>query len=656
MSRSQIRRAVVSAVESLEPRRLLASTWGAEPQLIHQDVAAANFPNITGAGVAVAVMDTGIDYTNPLLGGGFGPGHKVIAGHDFVDNDDDPIDTYGHGTNVAGIIGANQFQLNGQTYQGVAPGANLVALRVSDGTNPVTDATILSALQWVEQNYQTYHIAAVNFSFGAGTFTTEQTHAGVSEEYAKLRNLGILFTSPTGNGGVAGGQGVNWPAADPSVVAVGSVATSDQISDFTQRGSLLDVLAPGESVGTTSIGGGTKLATLSSFSSPVIAGAVALLKQADPTLKAQDELSILCASGVTHVDTAFGPRQYYPRVDLENAIVMALRRAPSNTTDVGVAGGSTYSDVAYDAQGVLHFAYYDQALRTVKYATRDTSGLWSATQVIDRSGDDLGATLSLALDPTGKPSIAYLDATVGDLLYARFDGSTWKRSTLDSKNVTGQFPSLAFDSGGDPIVAYYRKTSGDLRVMRLQNGVWTRTEPDTTGDVGEFASLSVSKNGTIGVAYADATNGDVKYAQWNGSAWTVERVDDLAASAFISLAFNNSNQPAVSYYDAFPADLKYASKASGTWQPTTLARKGAVGLYTNLFFDKNNAANIVYYDRKADSIIRLWSSAPPTWSAQVLHFGGGSHAVAAVSPDGTMAAYAWWYPLKNKLWTGDIVV
>jgi len=192
-------------------------------------------------------------------------------------------------------------------------------------------------------------------------------------------------------------------------------------------------------------------------------------------------------------------------------------------------------------------------------------------------------------------------------------------------------------------------------VMRLQNGVWTRTEPDTAGDVGRFASLVVSPNGTLGVAYADTTNGDVKYAQWSGSAWTTEQVDDLRGTAWTSLAFNSANQPAVSYYDAYPGDLKYATKASGTWQASAVAKKGAVGQYTNLFFDKNNAANIVYYSRKSDGVFRVWGS-PASWSAQVLHYGGGTDVAAAVSPDGSKATAAWWYPVKNKLWTSDIII
>src|SRR5437588_1224518 len=82
-----------------------------------------------GRGVTVAVIDTGIDYMHPALGGGFGPGYKVKGGFDFVDNDADPMDTFGHGTNVAGIIAADPFMVNGEQYSGIAPDASLVALR-----------------------------------------------------------------------------------------------------------------------------------------------------------------------------------------------------------------------------------------------------------------------------------------------------------------------------------------------------------------------------------------------------------------------------------------------------------------------------------------------------------------------------------------------
>src|SRR5687767_13837394 len=95
-----MKRAVTSMVETLEERKLFAD-WGQIPKLIRQDDAATRFPTITGAGQSIAIIDTGIDYNLPHLGSGFGAGRKVIGGWDFVDNDSDPMDTFGHGTNVA---------------------------------------------------------------------------------------------------------------------------------------------------------------------------------------------------------------------------------------------------------------------------------------------------------------------------------------------------------------------------------------------------------------------------------------------------------------------------------------------------------------------------------------------------------------------------
>src|SRR5688500_15582514 len=83
-------------VEMLEARRLLADPWGAAPRLVRLDDAFAEHPSLRGQGQAVAIIDTGVDYTHPFLGGGFGQGHKVVGGWDFVDDDPDPMDTYGH--------------------------------------------------------------------------------------------------------------------------------------------------------------------------------------------------------------------------------------------------------------------------------------------------------------------------------------------------------------------------------------------------------------------------------------------------------------------------------------------------------------------------------------------------------------------------------
>jgi hypothetical protein len=126
-------------LKSLEDRRLLA--WSPHASLVNQDLASALYPKITGEGTTVAVIDTGINYKLPELGGGFGPGKKVVAGYDFFDADADPMDTTGHGTAVASVIAASAFTTGGVTYRGIAPNADLIALRV--GTeDDISDANI----------------------------------------------------------------------------------------------------------------------------------------------------------------------------------------------------------------------------------------------------------------------------------------------------------------------------------------------------------------------------------------------------------------------------------------------------------------------------------------------------------------------------------
>lgn len=637
------------SVEPLESRRLLA--WGASAQVMDQDVAASSYPTTTGSGVTIAILDTGVDYSHPALGGGFGQGFKVKGGYDFVDNDADPMDTFGHGTNVAGVIAASAFSTSGADYRGIAPGASIVALRVSSDGTSVTSDTIVQALQWIETNRVAMGISIVNFSFGAGTYTGAQTDPQTSDVFADLKAAGVFFVSPSGNGGTGGGQGINWPAADPSVVSVGSVNTSDQISSFTQRGSNLDLLAPGEALGTTVRGGGFTLVTLSSFSSPVIAGAAALIRQSDPSVTPDDILSNLRASGVRKDDTSFGSKQSYARVDLDNAITLALQRKPNAGTDVGVNGEA--SDMAFDDQGVLHFVYYDKAIRNIKYATRNTSGAWSATRTIDITGNDVGAHLSMALDWLGKPSIAYYDNTEGDVEYARFNGASFSRSTLDSKNTTGQYCQIAFDNDDNPFVTYYRKTSGDLRISRSNGSAWTRTSVDVDGNTGHYNSPAVAGNGTIGVSYVDATAGDVKYAQWNGSSWTIQTVDDLQGAAWTSLTFDNSNQPRISYYDAFNADLKYASRVAGTFSPTRIGGKGAVGLFSNIWLDETQTVNILYYSRKANGLYRVFESSG-AWGAEEIKLTGGSLASLAVTESHAKAAYAYYDTVSQKVMTGDL--
>ena len=90
--------------------------------------------NVTGNGITIAIIDTGIDYNHPDLGGGFGDGRTVIGGYDFIDNDSDPMDELGHGTHIAGII------IN------IAPNSKLLAYRVVDYNGLVKSSDVIRAM------------------------------------------------------------------------------------------------------------------------------------------------------------------------------------------------------------------------------------------------------------------------------------------------------------------------------------------------------------------------------------------------------------------------------------------------------------------------------------------------------------------------------
>ncbi len=196
---------------------------GANLDLIGVPAMRGQYPFLTGAGQTIAVIDTGIDYTHPALAG------RYLGGYDFADDDPDPMDPFGHGTHVAGIAVSTDA-----TYAGVAPGANVVALKVfPDGSGTADGLDIARAMNWVIDNAATYNITAVNFSLGSEEVLQESDvpSSDIREVFAaELRDMGIFVAAAAGNGGYLHGQ--SYPAASPETVSVGGVWASDEYSNY----------------------------------------------------------------------------------------------------------------------------------------------------------------------------------------------------------------------------------------------------------------------------------------------------------------------------------------------------------------------------------------------------------------------------------------
>lgn len=178
-----------------------------------------------GAGILVGIIDTGVDYTHPALGGGFGPSHKVVGGYDFVgDNytgsndpvpDNDPLDQCeGHGTHVAGILGAdpdNPYNISGVAYQ-----ASINAYRAFGCTGSVGDDVLVDALL---RGYEDGN-DILTLSIGGTDGWTEGTASVVS---SRIAATGKVVTIAAGNSGASGCWFTSGPGNGINVISVASL-------------------------------------------------------------------------------------------------------------------------------------------------------------------------------------------------------------------------------------------------------------------------------------------------------------------------------------------------------------------------------------------------------------------------------------------------
>ena len=168
-----------------------------------------------GCGVTVAVVDSGVGYTHPSLGGGFGPGRKVVAGHDFVDGDDDPMDGNAHGTHVAGIIAGDGTGPGGVT--GVAPCATLTAYRVLDDYGAGFESDVIAGLEAAVDPANPHRADVVNLSLSTDGDGSDPLGRAASAAAAS----GVVVVAAAGNSG-PGVATVTSPAAADGVLAVGA--------------------------------------------------------------------------------------------------------------------------------------------------------------------------------------------------------------------------------------------------------------------------------------------------------------------------------------------------------------------------------------------------------------------------------------------------
>ena len=296
-----------------------------------------------GQGTSVAILDTGVDYTQSAFGSCTAPGEpsscRVVYSADTALNDQ-MLDAHGHGTNVAGIAA------------GIAPASSIVAFDVFQGSLAYT-SDIIEAISDAIALRDTYNIVAINMSLGGGLYQDPCTGNPFQASIESARSNGILTVAASGND--AASNKISIPACTPGVVSVGAVydanvggltwgggtctdssTFADKITCFSNSAYFLTMLAPGAL--TTAAGitmGGTSQAT------PHVSGAVAVLRAAFPSDTLDETVNRLTSSGVPITDSRNGVT--VPRLDVI-AAVGAINDQIADAVSVNGQSGSSYGN------------------------------------------------------------------------------------------------------------------------------------------------------------------------------------------------------------------------------------------------------------------------------------------------------------------------
>jgi len=230
----------------------------------------------TGKAVKVAVLDTGIEVGHPDLQDNLVRGINLINPY-IVPNDDN-----GHGTHIAGIIGAINDRLG---VVGVAPKASLYPVKVLDYKGNATLSNLLEGLQWCIDN----RVQVINMSLG-----TSEHNDILLKAIKSVYNAGIVMVAATGNNGSQ--KYIDYPAAYAETIAVGAITVNDTPAWYSNSNKRVNLMAPGDRVLSTYKNGSYGSLSGTSMAAAHVSGVVALMLQIDSKLSPFQLTNILANS------------------------------------------------------------------------------------------------------------------------------------------------------------------------------------------------------------------------------------------------------------------------------------------------------------------------------------------------------------------------
>jgi subtilisin family serine protease len=245
-----------------------------------------------GAGITVAVVDSGVQANHPDLAGRVRPGAAIVNG--VVQIDGGRTDVNGHGTHVAGIVGAGE---NGVGVVGVAPQVTILPVRVLNAQGVGPNSDIGKGITWAVD----HGAKVINVSIGSDTKSASVTTAvGYAVDH------GVTVVAAAGNGGTTGNH-PRYPAALPEVIAVGALLETGDIAPYSTNGAYVDVVAPGDEIYSTWVRSTWDYKSGTSMASPHVAALAALIIDARGSVSPGNMLRRLTSTATDAGPPGFDP-------------------------------------------------------------------------------------------------------------------------------------------------------------------------------------------------------------------------------------------------------------------------------------------------------------------------------------------------------------